>query len=72
MAIQCFITTAAVQHFSLKAMQNVFRPQFDVTKGFSVSVCCEVTGAKWTEGEGEMASNSVLILNTRNLNKCAQ
>ena len=44
----------------------------DVTSCFSVSVCCEVTRHKWTEREGELASNLVLILNGKNFNKCAQ
>jgi len=69
MAILCVIIFAAVQHFSLKAIKNFPIQRFDVTTGFSVSVCCEVTIAKRTEWDGEMMGNLVLILNTRNFDK---
>jgi hypothetical protein len=57
---------------SRKDLENFAILRIDVTIGFSVSVCCEGTNTKWTELDGEMASNLVLILNRRNFNKCAQ
>jgi len=61
MTMLCVTIFAVVQRLLRKAMQNFASLRIDVTTGFPVSVRCEVTIPKWTEWEGDMAGNLLLI-----------
>jgi len=69
MTILCVINFAVVHQLTHKAMHTFTRLGFGVTIGSFVSECCGVTSAKWTEWEGELAANLVLILSRRNFKK---